>query len=123
MLREQYAIKSAGWYVSSVFHSEMKGPVLRAYNAYCKRIKQKPFTLAETPTPPPTQAEARSGFSPKKPPSNGVSPVPTPPSTNPYASILEEAELLVMWMRDWNVDSITLSRTGVSGSVTQACNG
>jgi len=104
--------QKAGWYVASVFHSEMKGPVLRAYNAYCKRIKQKPFTLADTPTPPPTQAEARSGFSPKKPPSNSVSPVPTPPSTNPYDSILEEAELLVMWMRDWNVDSITLSRTG-----------
>ena len=122
----------AGWYVSTVFHTEMKGPVLRAYNAYCKRISKKPFRLDDpqlaTPT---TQAEARSGFSPTKPSSTGnnglredtfdavpipkeapTPSTPIPTSSNPYDSIREEAELLVMWMRDWNVESITLSRTG-----------
>ena len=120
--------QKAGWYVASVFHSEMKGPVLRAYNAYCKRISKKPAPKKAQPqlaTPTP-QAKARSGFSPKKSPpggNNGLGegtlgavPLPAPPPppapSDAYGSILEEAELLVMWMRDWNVDSITLSRTG-----------
>jgi hypothetical protein len=119
----------AGWYVSTVFHTRMEGDVLKAFEKYCGRlslskkraaVKKEPAPSSEETQekasdrtvhhPQETQEKARSGFSPKKPVQ--AFPKPVIVDEDPYKAIRDETELLVMWMREWNVDSIAINRAG-----------
>lgn len=95
-----------GWYVHTNYTPDMEGRTGAAYQEYirlCRRTKAKKRAQKKA-------EEETKQFTLSEPPK---APEPSPQEIDdPFKVIREETELLVMWMREWNIDSITLSRSG-----------
>ena len=131
----------AAWYFSHAYRgrSMKHNVVCRAYDEYVARVKaeRKAARQAKKDAPYEQEAEAKLAKARKsleaqvsretaakvavlppirvrksEPPAVKPKPKPKPAPKSPTEGVREEVELLVLWMREWNIESITLSRSG-----------
>lgn len=95
----------AAWYLSSVAQHQLSRAELKlepgtrqreAFDAHLERLRGKP-------TPPPKRVD---------PPPPSTKLAKTVMEANASESITTECELLVLWLREWNVESMTVSKDG-----------